>query len=253
VLLPREHGAYGQLLFPLLTALLIGRPAAGAYLLATSAVAAFLAHESLLVVLGQRGSRAAREQGADARRSLGLLGGFCAVTGGVSLVVISHDALIFLILPVAFGALVFAVVFMHLERSTGGEVLVAIALSSMSVPVAVAGEVPRVAAFTVFVVFSAVFVTATVSVRALIGRVAKSGGPPPALAGIFALAVIGLLGFIAVSGRLAPVAPYAALPVCAVALGLTARPPSPRHLRAIGWTLVGATALTAVMLVAALD
>ena len=39
MLAPREHGAYGQLLFPLASALLIGRPAAGAYLLAASAVA----------------------------------------------------------------------------------------------------------------------------------------------------------------------------------------------------------------------
>jgi len=37
VLVPREHGAYGQLLFPLLSALLIGHPSAGAYLLAASA------------------------------------------------------------------------------------------------------------------------------------------------------------------------------------------------------------------------
>jgi hypothetical protein len=56
----------------------------------------------------------------------------------------------------------------------------------------------------------------------------------------------------AAAGRLLPVAPYAALPVCAIALGLTARPPSPRHLRTIGWALVGATTLTALMLIVAL-
>ncbi len=51
---------------------------------------------------------------------------------------------------------------------------------------------------------------------------------------------------------LAPVAPYAALLVCVVALGLTTSPPNPRHLRAIGWTLVGATLLTTLLLVAEL-
>jgi len=30
------------------------------------------------------------------------------------------------------------------------------------------------------------------------------------------------------------------------------RPPSPKRLRAVGWTLVGATALTAILLVAGL-
>src|SRR4051812_49522750 len=61
-MLPREHGAYGQLLFPLVTALAVGRPRVVAWLLAASAVGAFLAHEPLLVLLGQRGARAARAQ-----------------------------------------------------------------------------------------------------------------------------------------------------------------------------------------------
>lgn len=252
MLLPREHGAYGQLLFPLLSALLIGRPAPGAYLLGAAAVAAFLAHESLLVVLGQRGSRAAREQGADARRSLALFGGFCAVTGAVSLFVLPRPALGVLVLPVLLALLVAIAVVMHRERSTFGEMLAAVALTSLSLPVALAGNASRTDALTLFVVFSAVFVVATVAVRAMIGRVTKAGGPPPLLAGALTLAVVVGLTLAAFSRTLAPVAPYAALPVCAVALGLTARPPSPRHLRTIGWTLVGATLLTAVMLVSQL-
>ena len=252
MLLPREHGAYGQLLFPLLSALLIGQPAAGAYLLGAAAVAAFLAHEALLVVLGQRGQRAAREQRADARRSLALFGGFCAVTGTVSLFVLPRPALNLLALPVVLALLVGAAVVLHRERSTLGEMLVAVALTSLSLPVALAGQATRAEALTLFVVFSAVFVTATVAVRAMIGRVTKAGGPPPLLAGALALFVVVGLAVAAFVGTLAPVAPYAALPVCAVALGLTASPPSPRHLRTIGWTLVGATLLTAVFLVAAL-
>ena len=107
-------------------------------------------------------------------------------------------------------------------------------------------------ALTVFVVFAAVFVTATVAVRAMIGRVTKAGGPHPAVAASLALGIVVALVVVAELGRLAAVAPFAALPVCAVALGLTVKPPSPRHLRAIGWTLVASTALTAVMLVVAL-
>jgi len=249
VLLPREHGAYGQLLFPLLSALLIGQPSAGAYLLAAAAVAAFLAHESLLVVLGQRGARARREQGADARRSLALFGGFCAVTGTVSLFVLPRPALNVLLLPVVLALLVGAAVALHRERSTVGEMLVAVALTSLALPVALAGHVSRTNALTLFVVFAAVFVTATVAVRALIGRVTKAGGPPPLLAGALTLLVVMGLAVAGFIGALAPVAPYAALPVCAVALGLTTSPPNPRHLRTIGWTLVGATLLTALLLV----
>jgi hypothetical protein len=252
VLLPREHGAYGQLLFPLLSALLIGRPAPGAYLLGAAAVAAFLAHESLLVVLGQRGARAAREQGADARRSLALFGGFCAVTGAVSLFVLPRPALDVLVLPIVLALLVGVAVLTHHERSTLGEMLAAVALTSLSLPVALAGHASYIDALTLFVVFSAVFVVATVAVRAMIGRVTKAGGPPPLLAGVLTLAVVMGLAVAAFTRTLAPVAPYAALPVCAVALGLTTSPPSPRHLRTIGWTLVGATLLTAVMLVSRL-
>ena len=252
MLIPREHGAYGQLLFPLVSALLIGRPAAGAYLLGAAAVAAFLAHESLLVVLGPRGSRAAREQGRDARRSLSLFGGFCAVTGLVALLVLPRSALLSLVVPALMAIAVGAVVLMHRERTTGGEVLVAIALASVSLPVAVSGSVTRGAALTLFLVFASVFVTATVAVRTLIGRVTKAGGPPAPVAAVVALSAVAALAGLAVAGYLSPVAPYAGLPMCAVALGLTAKPPSPKHLRAVGWTLVGATALGAVMLVAGL-
>jgi hypothetical protein len=252
VLIPREHGAYGQLLFPLVCALVIGRPSPGAYLLAASAVAAFLAHEALLVVLGQRGGRAAREQGSDARRSLALFGGFCAVTGTVALVVTPFEALTWLLVPLVLGALVAVAVVTHRERSTAGEIVVATALSSVSLPIAVAGGVPREAAVTLFIVFAAVFITATVAVRSMIGRVARAGGPHPALASAITVAVVAGLAAGGVTDRLSPIAPYAALPVCAIALGLTVRPPSPRYLRPIGWTLVGATALTAVLLVSGL-
>lgn len=252
MLIPREHGAYGQLLFPLLSALLIGRPSAGAYMLAASAVAAFLAHEALLVVLGQRGKRAAREEGADARRSLALFGGFCAVTGAVSLAVMSFETLSYLLVPLALVTLVAVAVFTHRERSTAGELLVAAALSAVSLPVAVAGAVTHIAAITLFIVFAAVFVTATIAVRSMIGRVSKAGGPHPGVAAVLTLAVLAGLAVAAQAGRLSSVAPFAALPVCAVCLGLSARPPSPKYLRLIGWTLIGATSLTAAILVGAL-
>jgi hypothetical protein len=252
MLVPREHGAYGQLLFPLVSALLIGRPEEGAYLLAGAAAAAFLAHEPLLVVLGQRGSRAAREQRIDAQRSLALFGAFWLVSGIVAVAVLPRQALLCLAVPLVLAAIVAVVVFMHRERSTAGELLAATALTSASLPVAVAGDVAVRDALTLFVVFAAVFSTASVAVRGVIGRVSRAGGPPLAIGGGLAIGVVAALAALAVIDRLAPVAPYAALPVCAVALALTIKPPSPRYLRPIGWTLVGATTATALILVAAL-
>ena len=253
MLFPREHGAYGQLLFPLVSALLIGHPSAGAYLLSASAVAAFLAHEALLVVLGQRGKRAMREEGVDARRSLALFGGFCAVTGTVSLVVASLEALSYLLVTLILGALVAVAIVTHRERSTGGELLAAAALSSLSLPVAVAGSVPQVAALTLCIVFAAVFVSATVGVRAMIGRVSRAKGPSRGASAMLTVVIMAALAAAAQGNRLAPVAPFAALPVCAVCLGISVRPPSPTYLRPVGWALVGATAITAVILVVTLS
>jgi hypothetical protein len=252
VLIPREHGAYGQLLFPLFSALLIGHPAAGAYLLAAAAVAAFLGHESLMIVLGQRGARHAREHGPEARRTLAMFGGFCLVTGAVAVAVLPRGALLYLSVPVALVACAGLAVAARAERTTGGEVLVAFALSSVALPVALAGATSTVAAFTVFAVFASASAAATVAVRSMIGRVTRAGGPPPMLAGVLALGIVAALEGLGVAGRLSPVAPYAASPVCAVAIALAVKPPAPRRLRAVGWALVAATSLSAAILVAAL-
>lgn len=54
MLVPREHGAYGQLLLPIATTLIIGRPTAPALAIAAAAVFVFLIHEELLVLAGGR-------------------------------------------------------------------------------------------------------------------------------------------------------------------------------------------------------
>lgn len=252
MLLPHEHGAYGQLLFPVLSALAIGSPVRSAYLLAVSMTAAFLAHESVLVLLGQRGVRATREQAADARRSLMLFGGVGLVTGLLALWTLPRGVLVWLALPLLLAVLVGLAVYTRRERTTGGEVLVGAALSSAALPVALAGGVEMTRAVTLVVVFACVFATATVAVRAVIGRVSKAGGPSPIVAALCALAVVAGVAAGGRAGYLARAATWAALPVCAVALSLSLRPPSPKQLRVVGWTLVGATALTAIVLVAAL-
>lgn len=233
----------------MLTALLVGRPAPGAWLLAASATAVFFAHEGALVLLGQRGVRAAREQRSSAMRSVSLFGGFGLVTGTVALSVLPAWALLALLLPVVLAVCVAGAVFMHVERTTVGELLVAAALASMSVPVALAGDASLPQALTVFAVFAVVFFAATLSVRALIGRTHKASGPPPLVSAALTLLGLVLLAWLSLVGQLERVAPFAALPVCAVAVGLVIAPPAPRHLREIGWTLAGATVLTAVALV----
>src|SRR5437762_3573628 len=84
-LAPKEHGAYGQLGLPLVTGLAMGRPGVAAAALAVAAAAAFVAHEPLLILAGQRGTRARREEGPRAARRLAVLGAAAAISGGAGL------------------------------------------------------------------------------------------------------------------------------------------------------------------------
>jgi hypothetical protein len=253
VLIPREHGAYGQLAFPLATALAIGRPTPGAIALVTAGVAAFLGHEALLIVLGQRGSRAAREQGSDARRTLFIFGTLAFLTGIGTIVWLNWLARWALALPAVLALQLSVAVFSGTERTYAGELLAAGTLSSLSVPVAIgAGVIPR-SALTVFVVFALAFAIATTAVHAIIGRAGRSGGLSRRLASaVLTLLTLLLLVVLVRIGFIQPVAPWAALPLVMVALFLVTRPPSPRHLRVVGWSLVAATATTSFLLVLAL-
>src|SRR3990170_3079883 len=81
-LLPREHGAYAGIAFPLITALSLGAPTAVQLLWIAGCVAVFLAHEPLLIILGERGRRSHTALGARARKTAYGLAAFALATGG---------------------------------------------------------------------------------------------------------------------------------------------------------------------------
>ncbi len=80
-LLPREHGAYAELGFPLLSGLVLGSPGAASWLFVAAAILLFLANEPLVILLGVRGRRAREEMGPAARRLVLGLGGLGAAAG----------------------------------------------------------------------------------------------------------------------------------------------------------------------------
>src|SRR5512139_2368612 len=84
-LLPREHGVYAEVLFPIVTALIIGPASPGGVCFAIAIIAAFLVHEPVLVLLGRRGGRIKRELGAPARQRLVLLASIAAASGVIGL------------------------------------------------------------------------------------------------------------------------------------------------------------------------
>jgi YwiC-like protein len=252
-MLPKEHGAYGQLIFPLITALAIGRPTLAALAIAAAAVFSFLAHEPLLILLGQRGSRAAREQRGQA------LAWFAACTLGaiacgiVALTRIMAPVWVALAIPAACGAIVVMLIVARREHTMAGEIVSAIALASLAYPVSLASDATVLAARSCAIVFVVGFVVATVCVRAVIANTRR----PPAFDARGAGMLVALLGITAVillakHDFVHPIAPWAAAPLPAGGGVLVAAPPAARQLRIVGWTLVVTTAVTSLVVIVGL-
>jgi len=252
-LLPKEHGAYGQLLFPLITALAIGRPSIAALGIVAAAVFIFLAHEPLLVLLGQRGPRAAREQRRRAMRWFGASTAAALASGLVALVTIDPSVRLTLAIPSALALILVFLIVTHREHTMEGEVASAIALSSLAYPVALASGATTLAARSCAIVFAVGFVVATVCVRAVIANTRR----PPALdmraIGI-AVAVFGiyLLASLVRLRAVANGAMWAAMPLAGGGVFLAIAPPSARRLRVVGWTLVATTAVTSLVAIVGL-
>ena len=249
-MLPREHGAYGQLLFPLVTALAIGRPGVAALSLAAAAIFAFLAHEPLLILLGQRGRRAAQVQHPRAWRWFAAWIVAALACAAIAIALIPVSARIGLSVPAGLALVLVIVIAARRERTTAGEILTALTLSSLAYPIALAAQAPLRAAVTSAAVFATASVAATLSVRAVIMCTRR---PPAALSRIIAgLALtVGILGLAMLwqLGLAAGAGVWAALPVCGVGFVLVLAPPSATRLRLVGWTLIAATAATAVILI----
>jgi hypothetical protein len=84
---PKEHGAYGQLAFPVVAALIVAGPSTAGLLVVVAAVGGFLAHEPAAVLLRWRGSHARRERRRDATRWL-LCSGLVGVAGAAGALIV---------------------------------------------------------------------------------------------------------------------------------------------------------------------
>ena len=247
--LPREHGAYGQLLFPLVTALAIGRPALASLALALGLLAAFLAHEPLLILLGLRGSRAARERRKDAIVWLGALVIAAAVLAIAGVAGAAAVVRYSLAVPAALAAVVGFFILGGREHTISGEIAVAVALSSCGLPVALAARAAVDRAAICWLVFAVAFIVSIVAVHSLITRWRARGGLTWWWqAATLAVAVVVGAGLLSGTGRLPTAVPLALAPASAVALYVALVPPAPRHLTRVGWALAAASALGAVTL-----
>ena len=174
-LLPREHGAYGELVFPTLSVMLLGRPTLAAISLAIASFALFVAHESVLVLLGQRGRRALATDGARARFGLALFCAMAAVFGTLGISAMPSGTLHAIVPPLVLASVVVGFVIAKREKTLVGEVFAAAALTAPAYPVAIGAGVSPMRAATVALLWIACFTLSVLAVRGLIAmRKARS-------------------------------------------------------------------------------
>lgn len=249
-LLPREHGAYAELGFPLLSGLVLGSPGAGAWLFVAAAILLFLANEPLVILLGARGERAKRENASAARVRLAVLGGLGVVAGLAALWLAPERARWLALAPVAFAAGLLPVVLSRNLKTLPGEGIAGAAFSAMHLPVAAAGGVVGTALWGPAVLWFAVTASATLAVHAIKSRV--TGATPwvvPAATWTARLALLAALAAWVWVPDWRTVALAACVPLAGVVV-VNRLAVSPRRLRQVGWAVVAANALAVTVLAA---
>jgi len=254
-MLPKEHGAYGQVAFPLITSLIVVGPARAPVLTSIAVVALFLAHEPMLLLLGHRGARA---RSSDSHRAWWWLTGSLIV--GTACAILAIDAtpasLRWTFLVPFVPALWLAYAAIHgREKTSVGETAAALAFAGSALPICAGAGSPAIGA-AIALAFSLLFVLATLAVRVIIARV-RGGGDPKMVAATrvtaFALAGCGALAALvaASDGMVTWATVLAILPGVLFVSALAAFPPPAVRLKKVGWTLVAVSAVTMVLLIVA--
>jgi hypothetical protein len=149
-------------------------------------------------------------------------------------------------MPALGGLLVAVALVQNREHTLLGELLVAPTLAACAVPVAVAGGSSHGTALAVWAVFAVGNMAATWAVHSAIGARKRN------LGGLRRLGPLGAVAALACLGRLEGWVGWrefvAAAPLLVTSLVLAGWAPHPRHLRRVGWALVGASLATAVLL-----
>jgi hypothetical protein len=253
---PREHGAYAQLLAPLVTALVVVQPTWQAGLIAFAACCAFLANEPLLVVLGHRGKRMRENDGARAKRRLALLVTLAAVAGGVALAW-SPPRVLEVAGWIALPALVTIILaWRRAEKSVIGEIVAAIALSGAAALVLVASGARASAAAALWAAWALGYACTVIAVHRVIAR----HRAPPSMADAVAAVLLAVTSAAAILLLVEPTLAGlsllqtvgAAAPLAVASLALVVWPPRATYLRTIGFVLVGASLCTAALAIATL-
>jgi len=125
----------------------------------------------------------------------------------------------------------------------------------IAVPVSAAGGLHPAIGIAIAVAFAFLFVASTLAVRVVILRT-RGGGRPHAARHTRNMALtVAAAGFVVAIGTstvgiLPGAAAFAVTPGLLFAIVVATFPPRAVHLRRVGWTLVGVSALTSILLIA---
>lgn len=253
-LFPREHGAYAQLIFPLLTAIGLGRPGVVTWCWVIAALAIFLAHEPLLILVGERGRRSRAELAPRARSAAVFLLVLAIGAGVLGWWLAPRTVRLAVLAPIALGAILVPLILSHREKTLIGELLASTTFSSMVIPVALAGGASVGAALVASIVWGGVFSLSTLTVRATIARVKRIPTARTSCYTNLALSLLALGAAVLLTITETLPAPAAAgiVPAALIATVCSIVEVHTRHLRTIGWSLVGSNVFTLVALLAGL-
>lgn len=267
---PREHGAYAMLTFPVVSGLVLGGLSVAGVSFALLAVAGFLAHESAVVVLGQRGERVRSAAASAAWRRLGRLAVVAGLVGALFAVTAPGAAWSWAVPAAALGTAVAGLLLLGGTKTLPGELLVATAFASLHGVVAASGGAGGGAAGAGVAVWAGSFALATLSVHALkvrfrtkgsgagSGKGARKGRSPGRWLVVASPAAAGGALLLPAAAVLAGWSPYgiplgllalALVPKAALVLAVTVLDVHPRHLKRVGWSMVAADVVTLVVLV----
>ncbi|MEM7137997.1 MAG: YwiC-like family protein [Myxococcota bacterium] len=256
-MIPREHGAYAELLFPMVSVFAGGSPTRATWMMALGAVACFLANEPLLVVFGARGNRMRRDHGERAKRMLGVFAVVALTAGGAGLWWAPPRARVAVALPLLLGAGVAWVAIQGRERSRFGETLAAAALSSVALPLGLTAGLSVTVALTLTAVWLIAALLATAAVQLVVYQTRAKEELELRRARSMRAWLIGLSLGVVVAGaavlfgtRGAGWISLGIAPVALVVAGVSIAQPTAHQLRSVGWGFVIAN-LSSLMIVVA--
>jgi hypothetical protein len=255
-MVPREHGAYAELLFPMVTVFLGGLPTTSTWLLAIGAIACFLANEPLLVLVGQRGTRMKREESDRAKRALLIFILFALGAGIAGLLLAPKVAQYAVAVPLVLGVGLVMLAAQGLERSVMGEVLAAATLSSIAIPLGLCAALGLTEVLAVTLIWLAASLLGTAVVRLTVAR--TKAKTDEELASVrfkrgslvfVCLAVIGVGVAAPYGSRVGLWVLAAVVPVAVAVLAMAVLRPTTRRLRLMGWSLVAANLCSLIAVV----